>query len=132
MGKPTTTPEPRQLTDSELDYAASLMQLLADQTRLGILAALLPGAEVSVGELAEQLERPLPAISQHLAKLRHGRLVSSRREGTSVRYRFCGEHVAALLENLFQHTEHELFLEPPHHSGERLLGAADARGARAR
>lgn len=115
MGAPTHSPERRLPTGVELLHAADIAQLLADRTRLGILSLLLPDTELSVGEIATRLERPVPAVSQHLAKLKHGRLVTARREGTSIFYRICGEHVALLVENLLQHTEHELFMDPPHH-----------------
>lgn len=124
MGKPIDTPPTRQPTAVELDHAASVLQLLSDRTRLGIIALLLPGAELSVGEIAQRLDRPVPAVSQHLSKLKGGRLVLARREGTSIMYRLCGEHVSLLVENLLQHTEHELFAEPPHHSS-AASGATD-------
>ncbi|GAA2177965.1 hypothetical protein GCM10009847_06120 [Leucobacter tardus] len=118
MGRPDAEhpPAPRQPSPAELEHAAGVLQLLADRTRLGILALLASGGELSVGEIAEHLERPVPAVSQHLAKLKGGTLVLTRREGTSIHYRLGGEHVAELVENLLQHTEHALFADPPHHT----------------
>lgn len=115
MGKPNEAAQPRDPTPAELDHASAILQLLSDRTRLAIISLLAPDIELSVGEIAARLERPVPAVSQHLAKLRAGRLVLTRRDGSSIRYRLCGEHVASLIENLLQHTEHELFTEPPHH-----------------
>lgn len=115
MGKPTTTPAERQPTEAEIDRAASVLHLLADRTRLGIISLLRNGTELSVGDIAARLDRPLPAVSQHLAKLKSGRLVVARRDGTSIKYRVEGEHVSLLVENLLQHAEHELFADPPHH-----------------
>lgn len=100
--------------DVELDRAVDVLRLLADRTRLAILA-MLDGTEMSVGAIAEALDRPGPAVSQHLAKLRAGRLLTSRREGTSVFYGQPDEHVAALVTNVLQHTEHVLYDTPPHH-----------------
>jgi DNA-binding transcriptional ArsR family regulator len=119
MGRPDVTAALRHPTETELDHAASVLQLLSDRSRLGIIAILLDGDESSVGDIARRLDRPVPAISQHLAKLKSGRLVLARREGTSILYRIGGEHVSALVENLLQHTEHELFAEPPHHTAAR-------------
>lgn len=116
MGRPLETPERRLPTEVELQHAAEVAQLLADKTRLGILSLLLPDNELPVGEIAARLARPVPATSQHLAKLKAGRLVVARRQGTAMYYSLSGEHVSLLLENLLQHTEHELFPEPPHHS----------------
>ncbi|NLF05297.1 MAG: winged helix-turn-helix transcriptional regulator [Actinomycetales bacterium] len=108
-------PQPAQMVpDADLDHAVEVLRLLADRTRLAILA-MLDGTEMSVGAIAEALDRPGPAISQHLARLRAGRLVTSRREGTVVHYGQPDEHVAALVKNVLQHTEHELYESPPHH-----------------
>ncbi len=99
---------------TDLEQAVGVLRLLADPTRLAILA-MLEGAELSVGQIAEQLNRPTPAVSQHLAKLRSGRLVATRRAGTSVFYSQPDEHLAALVTNVMQHIEHRLYERPPHH-----------------
>lgn len=98
----------------DLNQAADVLRLLADPTRLAILA-LLDATELSVGAIAEALGRPVPAVSQHLAKLRAGRLVATRREGTSIFYSHPDEHVTALVTNVLHHTEHVLYDRPPHH-----------------
>lgn len=132
MGAPIEKPEFRQPSPSELEHSASVLRLLADRTRLGIVTLLAPGDELAVGDIAERLNRAVPSVSQHLAKLRHGKLVNSRRDGTTILYRLEGEHVAMLVENLLQHTEHELFADPPHHraagAGEVAAPRADASG----
>ena len=102
-------------TGSEIDVAADVLKLLADPTRLAILA-MLDGAELPVGAIAEALGRPLPAVSQHLAKLRARGLVLARRDGSSVRYSQPDEHVARLVTNALQHAEHVLHDTPPHHA----------------
>lgn len=100
--------------DADLDNAASVARLLADRTRLAILA-MLDGVEMPVTAIAEALGRPVPAVSQHLAKLRGGALVTTRRDGVTVFYGQPDEHVAALVSNLLQHSEHVLYPSPPHH-----------------
>jgi DNA-binding transcriptional ArsR family regulator len=100
--------------DADLDHAVEVLRLLADRTRLAILA-MLDGTEMSVTAIAEAVDRPGPAVSQHLAKLRAGRLVSTRREGTTVYYGQPDEHLAALVTNVLQHSEHVLYEVPPHH-----------------
>jgi DNA-binding transcriptional ArsR family regulator len=99
---------------ADLDHAVDILRLLADRTRLAVLA-LLDGTEMSVTALAEALDRPTPAISQHLAKLRAGHLVTARRDGTTIYYSQASEHVSALVTNVLQHTEHTLYPVPPHH-----------------
>ncbi|MHB1010768.1 MAG: ArsR/SmtB family transcription factor [Propionibacteriaceae bacterium] len=104
----------KALPQADLTEAVEVLKLLADPTRLAILA-LLDGAELSVGAIAAQLNRPVHGVSQHLAKLRSGRLVSTRRDGTSIIYTQADEHVAALVTNVLHHTEHLLYDRPPHH-----------------
>lgn len=109
-------PQRRTPPTAELDQAVEVLRLLADRTRLAALATLRDG-EMSVGALAEALDRPVPAVSQHLARLRAGRLVTARREGTTIHYSTAGEHVDALVENALHHSEHLLYPAPPHHTG---------------
>jgi DNA-binding transcriptional ArsR family regulator len=112
-----TTPRASRRTtppDADLDHAVEVLRLLADRTRLAILA-MLDGTEMSVSAIAETLDRPSAAVSQHLAKLRAGRLVTSRRDGTTIYYGQPDAHVAALVANVLQHTEHMLYEVPPHH-----------------
>jgi DNA-binding transcriptional ArsR family regulator len=99
---------------ADLEHAVDVLRLLADRTRLAILALLTDG-ERSVGVIAAELGRPTPAVSQHLAKLRAGRLVVARREGTTVYYAQANAHVAALVTNVLHHTEHSLYASPRHH-----------------
>lgn len=101
-------------TQPELDHAVDVLRLLADRTRLAILA-MLDGQEMSVTAISAALGRPAAAVSQHLAKLRAGRLVAARRDGTTVFYTQPDEHVAALVTNVLHLTEHALYAVPPHH-----------------
>lgn len=100
--------------DVVLDSAVDVLRLLADRTRLSILALLADG-DRSVGAIADTLGRPAPGVSQHLAKLRAGGLVTTRRDGTTIYYGLANEHVATLVANVLQHTEHTLYPIPPHH-----------------
>lgn len=100
--------------DADLDHAVEVLRLLADRTRLAILA-MLDGTEMSVTAIAEALDRPVPGVSQHLAKLRAGHLVTARRDGTTIHYSQPDQHLAALVTNVLHHTEHRLYNSPPHH-----------------
>lgn len=70
--------------------------MLADATRVQVLWSL-ADREMSVNELAEQVGKPAPSVSQHLAKLRMARLVRTRRDGTTIFYRLENEHVRQLV-----------------------------------
>ena len=64
---------------------ASICQALADPKRILILYALSEGPR-TVTELTEALDVPQPTVSRHLKVLRERRLVSTERDGASVRY----------------------------------------------
>ncbi|MGW4569364.1 ArsR/SmtB family transcription factor [Streptomyces sp. NPDC004561] len=63
-----------------LAEAADMFGLLASSARLHLMWALSQG-ESDVTHLADRLGGTLPAVSQHLAKLKIAGLVRSRREG---------------------------------------------------
>ncbi|MBE9500037.1 MULTISPECIES: ArsR/SmtB family transcription factor [Streptomyces] len=63
-----------------LTQAATAFGLLASPSRVHIVWALSQG-ECDVSHLAERVGGTLPAVSQHLAKLKLAGLVRSRREG---------------------------------------------------
>ncbi|MDH6447725.1 DNA-binding transcriptional ArsR family regulator [Streptomyces sp. SAI-126] len=63
-----------------LTEAAAVFGLLASSARLHIMWALSQG-ESDVTGLADRVGGALPAVSQHLAKLKLAGLVRSRREG---------------------------------------------------
>ena len=58
-----------------------ILKLLADETRLKILLSLAREGELHVSALCERLGQSQPAVSHHLALLRHGRLIEPRRSG---------------------------------------------------
>jgi len=61
--------------------------LLAGETRLKIISLLTDSGELCVCDLASVLEMTPAAVSQHLSRLRSGRLVQSRRDGMTIYYR---------------------------------------------
>jgi DNA-binding transcriptional ArsR family regulator len=65
----------------EVKQAAILLKQVSDPTRLQILL-ILSNDESNVGDLCSVLGgQSQPAVSHHLALLRHGRLIGSRRQG---------------------------------------------------
>ncbi|MFN8591725.1 MAG: metalloregulator ArsR/SmtB family transcription factor [Thermomicrobiales bacterium] len=75
---------------------AALFALLADPTRLRILAALSSG-ELCVCDLAAATGINRTTVSHQLRTLREGRLVRSRREGRVIFYGLDDDHVRDLL-----------------------------------
>jgi len=108
---------PDQLDDDQVNLAVEVFRMLADPTRVRLLWSLI-GCELSVNELAAQLGKPGPSVSQHLAKLRMARLVVTRRKGTSVFYRVSNEHVEQLVADAIFNAEHASSDAPAHHGRE--------------
>ncbi|MFK8912199.1 ArsR/SmtB family transcription factor [Streptomyces sp. YS-3] len=79
-----------------LGEAAGVFGLLASPARLHIVWALSHG-ESDVTGLAERVGGALPAVSQHLAKLKLAGLVRSRREGRRVVYLVADPEAAELV-----------------------------------
>lgn len=105
-----------ELPDQEqVDLAVEVFRMLADATRLRLLWALLDG-EAPVLRLAEQIGKPQAAVSQHLAKLRMARLVTTRRQGSQVFYQLANDHVRHLVVDGIHHAEHAGPGTPAHHA----------------
>ena len=80
--------------------AEAMLKLLANRKRLMILCHLVKG-ERSVGELAELVGLSSSALSQHLAKMREQKLVSTTKNGQMVHYRISNAEVEAILTTLY-------------------------------
>lgn len=98
-----------------VELAVEVFSLLADATRVRIVLALRDVEEMSVNDLADLVERPAPAVSQHLAKMRLARLVSTRQHGQRVFYRLANEHAVRLVTDAIFQAEHALDTTPAHH-----------------
>lgn len=101
--------------DSEyVELAVEVFSMLADATRVRIIMALRED-ELPVNRLAEILDKSPASVSQHLAKLRLARMVSTRNEGTRVFYRLENEHARQLVTDAIFQAEHSLSNSPRHH-----------------
>ena len=101
-----------------VELAVEIFSMLADATRVRIVLALRDG-ELPVNRIAEIVEKSPAAVSQHLAKLRLSRIVSTRQEGTKVFYRLENEHARQLVSDAIFQAEHALSGNPPHHDAEK-------------
>ena len=123
--------------DDVVDLAVEVLRMLADPTRLQV-AGLLLDEERSVSELATILDKPVPGVSQHLAKMRMARLVTTRKQGTSVLYRVENGHVRQLVIDTIGLSAKNSYIDnfrTPHteklHVVERLKLAADGKSLEA-
>jgi len=100
--------------------AAEVFSLLSDVTRIKIVLALRDG-EMSVNRLADIVDKSPTAVSQHLAKLRWGRMVGSRQDGNRVFYSLADDHARTLVAQAVFQAEHALEPETAH----RRAGLSD-------
>ncbi|MGV8912521.1 MAG: ArsR/SmtB family transcription factor [Rhodoglobus sp.] len=91
--------------DDYVSVAVEIFSLLADATRFRIVLALREG-ELAVGEIAERVSKPQATVSQHLAKLRMSRVVTTRHEGARVYYRLSNDHALELIRVAVFQAEH--------------------------
>ena len=103
-----------RIDDDQAALIVEVFRMLADPTRVQVLWAL-TDRELSVNELAEQVNKPAPSVSQHLAKLRMARLVRTRRAGTTIFYSLENEHVRRLVVDAVHNAEHAGPGIPAHH-----------------
>ncbi len=97
----------------DLATASGMLRLLADPTRVRLLA-LLEREELTVAELAAVLHLAQPRVSTHLAKLKEAGLVRDRRAGVSAYYRANNEgeeQQYALLRSLRESIDDALLRE---------------------
>ncbi len=107
-------PRMEELQNNALRVAA-LLKAMANPARLVILCELAEG-ERSVGALERAVGLSQSAISQHLAVLRRGRVVASRRDGQTVFYSLASAEVVAVMATL-----HAVFCrEAPRQASPRL------------
>ena len=105
-------PEP-----AAVEAVAARLRLLGDPTRLRVLCALVQG-ESNVACLAELAGAGVPAVSQHLAKLRLAGVVRPHRAGQRIIYELVDEGVRELVRTL---------LDTPPAPAERLAGKGQER-----
>lgn len=99
-----------------VDLAAEVFGILSDVTRIRIVLGLRRAGEMSVSAIAELVEKSPSGVSQHLARLRMARMVTTRQEGTKVLYQLADEHAAALVAEAVKQAEHSVSNGlPPHH-----------------
>jgi len=81
--------------------ASILLKHVSAPTRLQVILILADG-EQHVGMLCERLNQSQPAVSHHLALLRHGGVISPRRQGKNNFYSLTdkGEDLSGIVKNL--------------------------------
>jgi DNA-binding transcriptional ArsR family regulator len=90
-----------ELRLKQAQKAAMLMKQVSDPTRLQVILMLSDG-EKHVGALSDELKQSQPAVSHHLALLRHGGIIAPRRQGKNNFYGLteAGEELASVVKTL--------------------------------
>lgn len=88
----------------EIKAAVSALSALSHAGRLTAFRMLVQAGHegIAAGEIARRLEVPANTLSANLNTLSHAGLIESRREGRSIVYTACYEHMTDLLEYLIQ------------------------------
>lgn len=92
---------------AQAEQAAELLKALSNPQRLRVMCLLIDG-ERTVGEINAEVELSQSALSQHLAVLREGGWVQTRRESQNVYYSVSEGPVHRLLETL-----HDIYCPAP-------------------
>ncbi len=87
------------LLNESVERATSLLKAMANKHRLLVLIKLADG-ECSVRQLEQVTGLGQSALSQHLARLRRDRLVTTRKSAQTVFYRLADHKVRKVLETL--------------------------------
>lgn len=101
MARAAASFDPYARMESAAREASSLLKAMSNERRLMILCHLAKG-EHSVNALCDLIGMSQSALSQHLAKLRHDDLVTTRREAQTIYYRLHGHAVTRVLDTLYE------------------------------
>jgi DNA-binding transcriptional ArsR family regulator len=101
VAKPTKAQKDAALRLKQAQRAAMRLKQVSDPTRLQVILMLAEG-EKHVGALCESLNQSQPATSHHLALLRHGGIITPRRQGKNNIYALteAGEQLASIVKNV--------------------------------
>ena len=72
--------------EGSIDRLTSILKLAANDVRLKILYLLSKEDELCPCDLSDRLDMSVPAVSQHLRKLKDGGLVETERDGQTIFY----------------------------------------------
>lgn len=85
---------------------AQVLSLAGNEVRLKILYLLEEETELCVCDLSDILGMSIPAVSQHLRKLKDANVIRFRKSGQTIFYSMKQEHLQ-IIKPLFQHISHK-------------------------
>ncbi len=97
-----TCKEKVENTAEAFSKMASVLSLAGNEVRLKILYLLEEEKELCPCDLSDILGMSIPAISQHLRKMKDGGVIQNRKDGQTVYYSLKQEHLK-MLRSLFKY-----------------------------
>lgn len=85
-----------EINSDSFSRLGKLLDLSGSEVRLKILYLLEEEDELCPCDISDILGMSVPAVSQHLRKLRDGNVIESRRDGQTIFYSLCDEHLKIL------------------------------------
>lgn len=94
----------RKLTAAEISFnrLSQILSLAGNEVRLKILYLLEEEDELCPCDITDILDMSVPAVSQHLRKLKDANIIQPRREGQTIFYSMKQEHLE-IIKPLFEH-----------------------------
>ncbi|MDE3234462.1 MAG: helix-turn-helix transcriptional regulator [Bacteroidota bacterium] len=89
-------------TANAFSQTSSVLSLAGNDIRLKILYLLEEEKELCPCDLSDILNMSIPAISQHLRKMKDGGIIKARKEGQTIFYSLKAEHLK-MLRSLFKY-----------------------------
>jgi ArsR family transcriptional regulator, lead/cadmium/zinc/bismuth-responsive transcriptional repressor len=85
-----------QVNTSSLSQLSKVLELAGNEVRMKILFLLEEEDHLCPCDLSDILGMSIPAVSQHLRKLKDGNVIKTRREGQTIYYSLKEEHLKIL------------------------------------
>jgi len=94
--------EDMQRVAPEIEKIGKVLNLAGNEVRLSILFLIYNEGEMCPCDLSDVLNMSVPAISQHLRKMKDGGLIKDNKIGQTIFYRLIDENVSILYPMLKQ------------------------------
>jgi DNA-binding transcriptional ArsR family regulator len=91
-----------QKAETSFSRLSQVLSLAGNDVRMKMIFLLEEENELCVCDLADILEMTIPAVSQHLRKLKDGNILQTRRSGQTIYYSLKEEHLE-IIKPLFEH-----------------------------
>ncbi len=91
--------------EASFDALSNVLALAGNSVRLKILYLLSEETELCPCDLSDILGMTVPAVSQHLRKMRDADIVQTRKDGQTIFYALKEDHLS-IIEPLFHHIDH--------------------------